>query len=120
MNLSDPSITLQGWDVNAGGFNQTSDINKKNVIANDLSLSQCYDLINKCSTIIYALKDDKHQKHHLGLIAQEVEQYFPELVTTSKDGSKSLNYNGLIPVIMKVMKNVMERIDAIEEKLKNL
>lgn len=36
----------------------------------------------------------------LGLIAQNVEKVFPELVTTFKDGYKAVNYNGLIPVLI--------------------
>jgi len=39
------------------GFKETSDINKKNIIG-DIDLDKAYDLIDKCSTIIYTLKDD--------------------------------------------------------------
>lgn len=48
--------------VNAArGFFQTSDINKKNIIG-ELDLDKAYDLIDKCQTILYTLKDDDSDK----------------------------------------------------------
>lgn len=48
--------------VNAAkGFFQVSDINKKNIIG-ELDLDKAYDLIDKCQTILYTLKDDDSDK----------------------------------------------------------
>jgi hypothetical protein len=43
-------------NVEAAAFFETSDIRKKE-IKSDLSLEKCYDVIDKCQTIIYSLKD---------------------------------------------------------------
>lgn len=54
-------VTVTGR-VNANeGFFQTSDINKKNIIG-ELDLDKAYDLIDKCQTILYTLKDDDSDK----------------------------------------------------------
>jgi hypothetical protein len=44
---------------------------------------------------------------HIGFIAQQVEQVFPDLVTTdSHTGLKSLNYTGLIPYTVKAVQEM--------------
>ena len=103
-------------EVNATqGFFQTSDINKKNIIG-ELDLDKAYDLIDKCQTILYTLKDDDSNKEQIGLIAQEVKEFFPELITEDNDGSLSLDYSRLSVIILKVLKDVINRIKILESK----
>lgn len=47
-----------------------------------------------------------HQSLQTGLIAQEVEVLFPELVKTDDKGFKSLNYSGLIPHLIESVKQL--------------
>ena len=102
--------------VNAvNGFFQTSDINKKNIIR-EIDLDKAYDLIDKCQTILYTLKDD-NDKEQVGLIAQEVKKFFPELITEDNDGLLSLDYSRLTVIIFKVLKDLIKRINKIEQKL---
>ena len=54
-------VSVSGKVNAARGFFQTSDINKKNIIG-DLDLDKAYDLIDKCQTILYTLKDDDSDK----------------------------------------------------------
>ena len=56
MNPNSHLLSVSGKVNAASGFFQTSDINKKNIIG-DLDLDKAYDLINKCQTILYTLKD---------------------------------------------------------------
>jgi Chaperone of endosialidase len=51
----------------------------------------------------------------LGVIAQEVEAVFPELVTTGADGFKRVDYLGLIPVLIEAVKELDERLRKMEE-----
>lgn len=60
----------------------------------------------------------------LGMIAQEVEKVFPEIVHTDKDGYKSLDYPKLVAFLVEVNKaqqkkiqNLNERIETIEQRL---
>ena len=61
MNPHTQSLSVSGSVNAASGFFQTSDINKKNIIG-DLDLDKAYDLIDKCQTILYTLKDDDSDK----------------------------------------------------------
>lgn len=78
---------------------------------------------------IYTLKVDGSTQY--GVLAQQVEEFFPYAVTTAENGIKSVNYNGLIaPMIQaiheldnkvqtleKTYQSNESRIKAIEEKL---
>ena len=97
--------------VTAPAFYQTSDIRKKD-IKSDLSLDKCYDLIDKCQTIIYTLKEQTEEQ--IGLIAQEIEEFFPEVVATDEEGFKSLAYDRLVVICFKVLKDVIKRLEKLE------
>lgn len=102
--------------VNASeGFFQTSDITKKNVVSK-LDLNKAYDLVDKCQAILYTLKEDAQNTVQIGLIAQEVQEIFPELVTTTADGSLALDYSRLTVVILRVLKDLIVRIQNLESK----
>lgn len=97
--------------IQAPAFYETSDIRKKD-IKSDLSLDKCYDLIDKCQTVIYSLKDQTREQ--VGMIAQEIEEFFPEIVDTDKDGFKSLAYDRLVVICFKVLKDIIKRLEKLE------
>jgi hypothetical protein len=53
----------------------------------------------------------------LGVIAQEVEAVFPELVRTDERGFKSVNYLRLIAPLIEAVKELDERLDRVERSL---
>jgi hypothetical protein len=56
---------------------------------------------------------DKDDSYKIGLIAQEVEPVFPELVENGPDGMKSLNYTGLIPPLIEAIKEQQKKIEGL-------
>ena len=65
----------------------------------------------------YKLKTDIKKKKHYGLIAQDVEEIYPELINDSNLGFKSVNYMELIPLLLLKMKNMQKEIDELREQL---
>ena len=59
--------------------------------------------------------NDKAKKdgHDVGLIAQEVEQIFPEMVT-EKNGIKQISYQKLTPLLLSAIKDLNERLTLLE------
>jgi len=55
-------------------------------------------------------------KKQIGLIAQEVEPFFPEAITLRSDGLKAVNYKYFIPVLLKAVQELTDRIVALEAK----
>jgi len=56
----------------------------------------------------YKFKDNKIEDY--GFIAQEVEELFPNLVSTNEDGIKSVKYTQFIPIIIENMKKQNQEI----------
>lgn len=50
----------------------------------------------------------------LGFIAQELKVLFPELVKQDSEGYYSVNYTGLIPVMVEAIKKQQQKINALE------
>lgn len=64
----------------------------------------------------------KHEPsgREIGMIAQEVEPVFPELVSVGPDGLKSIQYDGFTAVMIEAMKQQQAQITSLQEQLRNL
>jgi hypothetical protein len=61
--------------------------------------------------------EDAKDQPSMGVIAQEVERVFPELVTTDEQGRKKVNYFGLIGPLIEAVKELDARVTALEADL---
>ena len=57
-----------------------------------------------------------HSGHDIGVIAQEIEAVLPELVTTRDNGYKAVKYDKLTAVLIEAVKELSERVKALEGK----
>jgi hypothetical protein len=57
------------------------------------------------------------QKRHYGLVAQELQEIFPDLVYTGDDGYLSVNYMELIPVLIQSIKEQNGQIEQLREQI---
>jgi hypothetical protein len=53
----------------------------------------------------------------MGVIAQDVEAEFPELVQVDARGFKTVHYPGLIAPLIEAVKELDERLRRVEERL---
>lgn len=53
----------------------------------------------------------------VGLLAQEVEKIYPELVSTDKDGYKAVNYAQLTPVLIEALKEQQQQLEILEKQV---
>jgi hypothetical protein len=95
-----------------GSINNPSDITLKDNIE-QINI----DNFNKLNPISFTFKDDEQNKKHYGFIAQELETVYPELVTNTELGFKSVNYIELIPILLSQMKNMQMEIDKLKEEM---
>ena len=68
--------------------------------------------INKLSAKTFTYKSDDKQKKHYGFIAQEVEKLYPSLITMI-DGKKHVDYEEIIPILVKHVQILDKKINAI-------
>lgn len=57
---------------------------------------------------------------HLGVLAQQVEKNFPELIIPGEKGFKTVDYIGLIPVLLEGLKAQQVQIDDLKKEISNL
>ncbi len=90
-------------------------INSDARLKNDVRpIADALDRITRIEGRTYTWKEGlgRDQRRHYGLIAQQVESVIPELVTESDDGTKSVNYQALVPVLVEAMKDLRQSKDA--------
>ena len=58
-------------------------------------------------------EDMDFDKSHYGLIAQDVQKLFPELVEESGDGYLSVNYIELIPLLIQAVQELSEKVETL-------
>jgi hypothetical protein len=79
------------------------------------SLSNSLTKLSDLNGYHYFWKDSTmDQTLQTGLVAQEVEAMFPELVKTDDKGFKSVNYTGLIPHLIESVKELKASIDYLQ------
>lgn len=101
--------------VTATAYNTSSDRRQKeNIIS--ISGAEALHAISKLEGYHYNMKDNPGQQK-IGLIAQELEDVFPQLVATDEEGYKSVDYNGIIPVLLQAVKQIKEEVDWLRSKI---
>jgi hypothetical protein len=107
------TVTITSAGIYSGAFYATSDYRLKDNITN-LDVSLNVDLLRP---VKYNLKSDNLE--HMGFIAHEVQEVFPSLVDGEKDGVdfQSLNYTGLIPILVLEIQRLKKDIEAIKKLL---
>jgi len=101
--------------ITATDFNSTSDINlKTNIKTIDDPLAKVMQLNGVSFNWI-----DTGQSS-AGVIAQDVEKVLPEIIRDNPTSHKSLNYNGLIGLLIEAVKEQNETIKVLEQKINTL
>lgn len=107
--------------VASNGVVLTSDAKyKKDLLAIDAPLDKIINL----GGVSYTWKTDEFKEknfpagRHYGVIAQEVEKVLPEVVNTAADGSKTVAYTEIIPVLIEAIKEQQKQIDELKKLVK--
>ena len=110
------TVLFDGTTTIAGDLSINSDARLK---ANIISLGSTLAKILQIDGKSYTMKKDQSEKQKIGLLAQDIEKVFPELVSES-NGIKSVNYQGLVPVLINALKEQQSEIDELKTMLKTL
>lgn len=112
IGTASPSQKLHvSGNVLATGFYESSDIQLKTNI-------QPIDFTNNIELVSFNWKKDGSKSY--GVIAQQVEQYYPELVSTDEStGYKSVNYDAVLIIKCAQLENRIKQLEKELEDLKN-
>lgn len=99
--------------IQCAELNTTSDQNLKENIVN---IYQPLDKIFELNGVTFNWKSDKVES--VGLIAQDVEKVFPELVN-EVSGTKHLNYLGIIGLLVEAVKDLHLEVELLKRGFEN-
>lgn len=106
LNVS--NIILANDLIIGGNITSTSD---KRLKENIIPLNDCLSKITKIRGYSFTRNDleDKNKKY-LGLLAQEVEEAFPDLVVET-NGFKSVNYQSFVAILLECIKELNDKLE---------
>jgi hypothetical protein len=107
------TVLFDGTTTIAGDLSINSDARLK---ANIISLGSTLAKLLQIDGKTYTMKKDENKKQKIGVLAQDIEKVFPELVSES-NGVKSVNYQGLVPVLINALKEQDSKMNEQEAKL---
>jgi hypothetical protein len=99
--------------VTCTDINTTSDANLK---GNIQTFTNALDAIENIRGVRFEWKENS--KPSVGVVAQEIEKVIPELVTNTNP--KTVNYNGLIGVLIEAVKEQQVQINTLKEQIEDL
>ena len=121
VGTNSPSVELDvtGNIKASGSILSTSDQRYK---TNIQSLSDALDIVLQLRGVRHDWKQNLPGTHFsdktvIGVLAQEVEPYLPEVVHTDSNGYKSVDYSKLTPLLIEAIKSQQQQLDAQEKRL---
>jgi hypothetical protein len=98
----------QSWSA----FSDKTIKNIHSVMENNLSK------LDGINPIYYSFNNFDDDRNRIGLIAQEVQEHFPELVDLEPRTEKlTLDYTGLIPVLLGAIKELKNKVETLETRI---
>lgn len=99
--------------IHASGFFKESDVRLK---SNIVPLNHTLDQICNIPTVEF----DMHDKHQIGIVAQDLENNFAEIVNTDSDGMKSVDYCMLGVVAIEGIKLLKQEVEDLKKQIEEL
>ena len=112
-------------DVTVGGicyaqqFVTLSDERRKRSIS-AVNLDGIVSSLQGINTYYYKIQNDEPADEtmmEIGLLAQELEGSFPEVVQVGEGGTKYVKYNAVVALLLGAVRRLNQRVDALESRI---
>ena len=110
LTVASGSLTL------AGDLVTSSD---KDLKSNIVSLGPVLTKLISINPKRYTMNNDADQKEKIGLLAQDVQAVFPELVDENNE-YMSVNYQALIPILISAVNEQTKRNESLKQRIETL
>ena len=120
---SDVTAVYMAEDSGATIYAGNATFNGDVVIQSDARLKS--NIVSLGSTLPKLLQIDGKSyemkgKQKIGVLAQEIKEVFPELVSEDDNEMLAVNYQGLVPVLINALKDQQSEIDELKEMVQKL
>ncbi|MGK7392107.1 MAG: tail fiber domain-containing protein [Candidatus Cyclobacteriaceae bacterium M2_1C_046] len=113
LNGADGTASFAGQVTVEGGTVVTSDRRYKDKIT---TLENSLSKVNALRGVSYTIRKKPGLGTQIGVIAQEVEEVYPEFVHTDKEGYKAVNYAQMVAVLIEAVKELNTKIADLENQ----
>ncbi|MEZ0482914.1 tail fiber domain-containing protein [Fibrella aquatica] len=127
--LSGSQITDNGAGVGIGGvptagakltlYGTISLMSDERQKTNIVRLDHASDKVSALNGYYYNWREGSDSKQ-VGFMAQEVERVLPEVVSQNSEGTRFVNYDGLVPLLTEAIKEQRAMLDAQSQLIKEL
>jgi hypothetical protein len=123
IGTASPNYKLQvgeagdGSEARANAWNTLSD---KRLKTNLNKISNAVDKVTRINGYYFNWEHGKDTGRHVGVIAQEVHEVLPEIISEDSKGLKSLDYGKLTPLLIEAIKEQQKIINELKEKVQKL
>ena len=126
------ALDVSGEIKASGNITAYSDVRHK---TNIKTITNAIEIVNDLRGVRFNWNDEYKENHNennefstsgridrvqVGLIAQEVEEVLPELVSTDEEGFKNVNYQNMVAVLIEANKEQQKLIEDLQERVKQL
>ena len=114
------ALTLDMSDAGAATFNNNVTAFSDRRLKSDIqTLENGLEKVEQLRGVTYTRNDNVDGGQQLGVIAQEVEEVFPQVVLTADDerGTKSVDYGRLTGALIEAVKELSGKVKELEGKL---
>lgn len=94
--------------------NGTACSSDENLKTNITDLSDTLSILSNVRTVTYNWNANPNGALNIGFLAQDLQQYYPELVRQGHDGYLQVNYAGMTPILTKAIQELDLKITNIE------
>jgi hypothetical protein len=104
----------------SGAIRATSTITANSDIRIKSNITKIENALEKVGQISgYTYNTNYDDKRHGGVIAQEIDKVFPEIVNTGNDGLMGVEYGNISALLIEAIKEQQTQINELKELLKN-
>jgi len=122
IRVGDANNPSYKFDV-AGSIRATSDViafSDRRVKENIVTVNNALNKVTKLRGVTYTRKDIDDKSTKVGVIAQEVLDVLPEVVSQDDEGKYSVAYGNIAGVFIEAIKELKAEVDSLKQEIKQL
>jgi hypothetical protein len=106
-------------DINADGNITAFASSDKKLKDNIIPISNPLEKIIKIGGYEFDWNENQttYEGHDIGVIAQEIQEVLPEVVTEKKDGYLGVRYEKIVPLLIEGIKELTNKVESLEQEI---
>jgi hypothetical protein len=109
-------LNVSGYAVATSWYTSSDRRLKKEIHEDFYNYSGLYDI----KTYDYKYKGDDSEKLQFGVMAQDIQDIYPNLVSGNEESGYGVNYTAMIPLLIRAVQDQKQTIESLQEELTEL